>query len=250
MKETRLLMGMPVTVEVADKNVSQKDIDVIFDYFKYIDETFSTYKPSSEIMKINHGELKLENASVDMQEIFRLAEETKKQTNGYFDIRNSRGILDPSGIVKGWAILKAAKLLEKMGFKNFFVDAGGDIQTKGKNSEGKLWQIGIQDPFSKTPSIVKVLEINDKGVATSGTYVRGQHIYNPHNRDEIFDEIVSLTVVGPDIYEADRFATAAFAMGKRGIMFIQSLPGFEGYIIDKNGIATETLGFQNYLKIV
>ena len=252
MKETRLLMGMPVTVEVADKTVTQADIDAVFDYFKYIDETFSTYKPQSEIMKINHGELALKDASADMQEIFRLAEETKKQTNGYFDIVNSRGIFDPSGIVKGWAILRAAQLLEKRGFSNFFVDAGGDIQTQGKNSAGQFWQVGIQDPFSKAdlknPRVVKVLEISGEGVATSGTYLRGQHIYNPHSREQIFEDIVSLTVVGPDIYEADRFATAAFAMGRPGIMFIQSLPGFEGYMIDSKGIATETLGFQKYVK--
>ena len=85
-------------------------------------------------------------------------------------------------------------------------------------------------------------------MATSGTYIRGQHIYNPHNRVQTFDDIVSLTVIGPNIYEADRFATAAFAMGKSGIDFIESLPGFEGYIIDSNGIATMTSGFENYVK--
>ncbi len=241
-------MGMPVTVEVADLTVTQKDIDAVFDYFKYIDETFSTYKPESEIMQINHGGLLIENASADMQEIFRLAEETKRQTNGYFDIKNAHGIYDPSGIVKGWAILNAAKLLEKRGFRNFFVDAGGDIQTKGRNKDGEIWTVGIQDPFSKIARVVRVLEVDNVGVATSGTYIRGQHIYNPYNRNQVFDDIVSLTVIGPDIYEADRFATAAFAMGKAGIMFIGSLPGFEGYIIDKSGVATETLGFQKYVK--
>lgn len=241
-------MGMPATVEIADAKASLQDIDAVFDYFTYVDNTFSTYKEGSEIMKINRGEILPADYSADMLEIFKLAEETKKQTNGYFDIKNTKGGFDPSGIVKGWAIYKAAKILEERGFANFFVDVGGDIQTKGKNAEGQVWQVGIQNPFSVAPSVIKVLEIGDCGIATSGTYIRGQHIYNPHNRVQTFDDIVSLTVIGPNVYEADRFATAAFAMGKSGLQFIASLPGFEGYIIDSNGHATMTSGFKNYVK--
>ena len=59
---------------------------------------------------------------------------------------------------------------------------------------------------------------------------------------------MSLTVIGPDIYEADRFATAAFAMGMEGIEFIERLSGFEGYIITNEGIATMTSGFEQFTK--
>ncbi len=58
---------------------------------------------------------------------------------------------------------------------------------------------------------------------------------------------MSLTVIGPNIYDADRFATAAFAMGRDGIYFIENLEGFEGYMIDKNGMATFTTGFEGYV---
>ncbi len=60
------------------------------------------------------------------------------------------------------------------------------------------------------------------------------------------DDVKSLTVIGPDIYEADRFATAAFAMGRGGIDFIESLEGFEGYMIDASKTATFTSGFGRY----
>ena len=60
-------------------------------------------------------------------------------------------------------------------------------------------------------------------------------------------DIVSLTVIGPNIYEADRFATAAFAMGKRGINFIETCPGLEGYMVDAAGMATETTGFSSFV---
>jgi FAD:protein FMN transferase len=59
--------------------------------------------------------------------------------------------------------------------------------------------------------------------------------------------IVSLTVVGPNVYEADRFATAAFAMDSAGIHFIEELDGFEGYMIDHAGMAMYTSGFERYV---
>ncbi len=244
MKQTKLQMGMPVTVEIAEKNATSKDLDIAFGYFDYVDQKFSPYKPDSEVSRINQKKLTKENFSSDMVEIFSLAENTKKQTNGYFDIHHN-GKIDPSGIVKGWAINNAAKLLKKHGFKNFFVDAGGDIQVSGTNREGKPWKIGIKNPFNKN-EIIKVITVGTHGVATSGTYLRGQHIYNPFNGEKIID-IVSLTVIGPDIYEADRFATAAFAMGQGGIAFIESLPGFEGYLIDKDRQATFTSGFPKFV---
>lgn len=237
-------MGMTVVVEIADTHATLNDLDIVFSYFDYIDRKFSTYKPESEISQINRGELKKENYSADISEIFSLAEKTKRETNGFFNIIHN-GKIDPSGIVKGWAINNAAKLLKKHGFKNFFVDAGGDIQVSGKNPKGAPWRIGIENPF-KESEIIKVISVGAEGVATSGTYLRGQHIYNPFNKNKITD-IVSLTVIGPNIYEADRFATAAFAMGTSGIAFIGNLPGFEGYLIDKDGQATFTSGFNKFV---
>lgn len=238
MEQTRLIMDMPVIVKVAD-TVKPEIFDELFDYFHWVDNTFSTFKKTSEITKINEGLLDASHASRDMREILRLAEKTKKETSGYFNIER-KGILDPSGIVKGWAIHNAAKLLQKMGVKNYYVEGGGDIEVGGKTP----WRIGIRNPFN-TREIVKVVLLTNMGIATSGTYERGKHIYNPKNHT-VADEVLSLTVIGPNVYEADRFATAAFAMGKKGITFIDRLPGFEGYMIDKKGIATLTSGFEQY----
>lgn len=247
MKQTKTLMGMHITIEVADELVTRKDIDEVFRYFTYIDEKFSTYKDTSEISKINNGKLHEAMYSRDMKVILLLSEQTKKATNGHFNIMHD-GQIDPSGLVKGWAIWQAANMLKKKGFGNFYVDAGGDIQVVGKNSRGMPWTVGIRNPF-KSGEIVKVLQLNNKGIATSGTSIRGQHIYNPHDSNADLSEIVSFTVIGPNIYEADRFATAAFAMGFRGIYFIENLTGFEAYVIDKNGIATFTSGFDKYVSL-
>jgi thiamine biosynthesis lipoprotein len=243
-KATRLLMGMPVTLEVVDDAATQAFLDSVFAYFEYVDETFSTYKEQSEISRLNRGELKLQDASPDMRAIFDLAEQTRQETNGYFDVRRN-GIVDPSGIVKGWAIQNAAELIARAGFENFYVDAGGDVQTRGKNSKGEKWRVGIRNPFA-FDEIVKVFALSDCGIATSGSYIRGAHIYNPKKENDPLDEIVSLTVIAPRVYDADRFATAAFAMGRAGIEFIAQHAGWEAYMIDCNKRATFTRGLQKY----
>ncbi len=237
-------MGMPVSVEVIDPTVTADVFAKVYTYFEYVDEKFSTYKDTSEISSINRGEISLNHASADMRTIFALAEQTREATNGYFDILHN-GLFDPSGIVKGWAIYHAAELLHRKKFRNFYVDAGGDVEAAGKNDRGAEWRVGIRNPFD-TDEIVKVVGISNCGIATSGTYIRGQHIYNPYKAAPITD-IMSITVIGPNVYEADRYATAAFAMGRDGIAFIENLTGFEGYMIDQNKQATFTSGFARYV---
>ncbi len=247
MKQTRLMMGMPITIEIAETSrpAREQDIDEAFLFLQYVDDTFSTYKPDSEISRINQKRLVLASASAPMQTIFAIAEETRQDSSGYFDIlRNGR--YDPSGLVKGWAILNAAAMLREREYRNFYVEAGGDIEAAGHNAQGENWRVGIRNPFNRR-EIVKALSISDCGVATSGTYIRGQHIYNPMSDAPLQTSILSLTVVGPNIYEADRFATAAFAMGERGVSFIGMLEGFEAYQIDQTGTATFTNGFERYV---
>jgi FAD:protein FMN transferase len=245
MKQTKILWDMPINVEIVDRWVTESDIFDIYNYFNYIDKVFSTFRIDSEISQINTGILSPEKYSRDMVEVLALCEQTKHETNGYFDIRRGHKI-DPSGLVKGWAVNKAALKLKAKGFRNFYVDAGGDIQVSGNNSQGLSWSVGIRNPFNRIQNI-KVIKITDKGIATSGTYIRGQHIYDPV-KGGMQSEIISLTVIGPNVYEADRFATAAFAMGREGIKFLADKPNLSGYQIDNEGIATYTQNFTDYIK--
>lgn len=240
------IMGMPIVIAIIDDDAMQKDIDAIFTFFEAVDRRFSTFKHTSEVALFNRHEIKEKDLSPKMRLIMRLAEQTKKQTYGYFDIQKKDGTIDPSGIVKGWAIWQAAQKLMSKGFQNFFIEAGGDIQAEGKNEKGEKWRVGIKNPFQKS-EIVKVLSISGKGVATSGTYEKGQHVYNPHKKHIKLTHIVSITVIAPNIYEADRFATAAFAMQEKGIDFIEKLKNCEGYMIHADGLATMTSGFEKLL---
>ncbi len=246
MKQTQSIMGMHVSVDIKDANSNADDFNLVFDYLHYVDQKFSTYKPESEISKINRGEMLEPDYSDDMKEIFYLAEQTKQDTNGYFNIKNNEGNLDPSGIVKGWAIWKASLLLKQSGRKYFCIGVGGDIQVSVENPAIQFWTVGIKNPFDLS-QIVKGLRVTDQGVATSGSYERGSHIYNPLKPTQPLNQILSITVIGPNIYEADRFATAAFAMGRNGIHLIESLPKLEGYMIDNQGVATMTTGFEQYV---
>lgn len=240
MKETRIIWDMPITVEIADQSADKTTFQKLFKYFEHVDSVFNIFNESSEMSRINRGEIQKEKWSSEVKEVLTLCEKTKKETYGYFD-HERNGIIDPLGIVKGWAVKNGADILLEKGYTNFYIDAGGDIQVHGQ------WSVGIRNPFNRFET-VKTLSLTDCGIATSGNYIRGNHIYNPFQKEKTIYNMVSLTVIGPDVYQADRFATAAFAMGKQGIYFIEKIQDFEGYMIDQKRIATYTSGFEKYIR--
>lgn len=242
----RDIMGMPVTIGIVGV-VDEQLHELAFGCLREIDRRFSPYKVGSEVADLNAGKVTVETCSRDMLEVLSLAALTSSETHGYFDIRRPDGRIDPSGLVKGWAIRKAARLLVANGATDFFVDAGGDVQAAGLNEERRPWRAGILNPFDTT-QIVKHVYPGTHGVATSGTYARGAHIYDPLRGTAVGGTVVSLTVIGPDVFEADRFATAAFAMGEAGIGFIETHPGLEAYQIDARGLATMTTGFDAFAR--
>lgn len=240
--QTRLIMGMPISICLVDDRAVAKSFESAFSYFDAVDHRFSTYKADSEISALNAGRICLGAVSPEMGEVLALAEKTRVESDGYFDIRRPDGSIDPSGIVKGWAVRNAARLLRDAGHRNFFVDAGGDIQAEGYNEDGEEWRTGIRNPFAEA-EIIGAVQLSNQGIATSGIYVRGRHIYNPKRPGDTLGEILSITVIGADVLEADRFATAACAMGARGIHFLEQTAGLEGLMVDANGISTQTSGF-------
>lgn len=246
-RQTWCQMGMPITVCLANAGAGQADIDAVMSWLASVDERFSPYLATSEVSRINRmnaGGCESGQLSDEMLTILRLCEQTKQETNGYFDAVRS-GVFDPSGLVKGWAIERASALLSARGLTNHIVEAGGDAQVVGHNAERQPWRVGIRNPFRRDEQ-VKILALSGRGIATSGTAVRGRHIDNPLTGAAVETDLVSLTVIAATVYEADRFATAAFAMGRDGLAFIAGRPGLEGYAIHADGIATATRGFSGY----
>ncbi len=241
MKEIRISMGMPAMVEIVDAH-ARAGIDAVFAYFTEVDERFSPYRADSEVSRLNAGTLLPADIHPDFKEVLALAEKTRRETKGFFNVVRPDGFLDPSGVVKGLALERARELLLGLGYSNFCIDIGGDVAVAGVNGEGRSWSVGIRSPFSHG-EIVKVVYPEGRGMATSGSSARGNHIYDPHDPARALREVMSITVLGPSILAADLLATAAFAMGRQGIEFIETHPGFEAYSIDADGIATMTSGF-------
>lgn len=239
-------MGMPITIVIRTSDLTRAE-QAAHDAFKYliqIDQRFSPFKEDSEVSAINRGGLKASEYSDQMNHILGLAEITKQDTAGWFDVWNN-GRFDPCGIVKGWALQEVSQQIKDAGFENFLVDGSGDIQSSGQDSDGP-WQIGIRNPFAPS-EIVKVVGLAGNACATSGSYFLGDHIYRPLKVKSIGCEIVSLSIVAPNVYEADRFTTAAFAMGEAGIEFVEKQPGLEGYAIDATGTATMSSGWKAHV---
>ncbi|HZC31203.1 MAG TPA: FAD:protein FMN transferase [Gaiellaceae bacterium] len=230
------VMGMPVVVELRDTRDDADELfDAVFGLLRAVDATFSTYKEESEISRIRRGELALEDASDEVRLVLARCEELRDETNGYFDA--TAWGLDPSGYVKGWAVDRAAALLDRAGCRDYAVNAGGDMCVRGKT-----WRVGIQHPTERN-AVAKVIEADDLAVATSGGYERGEHVRDPHT-GLAASGIASVTVTGPDLGTADAYATATLAMGvERAKHFTARLRGYEALTITSDGRVLATPGF-------
>lgn len=223
-------MGMPIVVDVRDDGVPDGLVEQVFDWFRWVDETFSTYKDSSEISRLNRGELSLADAHPDVRTVLELCEEMRAATGGYFDVRAvSADVIDPSGLVKGWSVDRAADLLEEAGARNYAVNAGGDLRVSGRAVPEWDWRIGIEHPLERD-RIAAVVAAGSGAIATSGAYIRGEHVLDPHTRRPPTG-VLSVTITGPVLAVADAYATAAFAMGESGPRWTARLQGYEAMTI-------------------
>jgi FAD:protein FMN transferase len=239
MRQTIELMGMPVTIDVPRDMCDARILDSAFEEFRLLDRIFSPYRADSAVSRINRGELDILEAGVEVGRAIEIARLYEQATDGYFSVWLN-GRLDPSGLVKSWAIDRACSMLERAGARSYFVDAGGDVRARGGNGSGQPWRIGIRHPVQRD-LVVGVVSGMDLAVATSGTYEKGLHVLNPHTGLPA-DELVSVTVVGADILEADVYATATLAMGTRGLDFMERIPGYEAYVIGSDLLAGRTSG--------
>jgi thiamine biosynthesis lipoprotein len=194
------------------------------------------------VSRINRGELRLEDAGQLVNQVVNLSRLYEHATEGYFSSWID-GRLDPSGLVKGWAVDRACSILDRHGYADYFVDAGGDVQTRGRNVNGGPWRVGIRHPVERD-KVARVVLASGLAVATSGTYEKGEHIRDPHTGKPA-NAWLSFTVVGSDILEADVFATACFAMGLSGLEFVARHVGYEAYAIDRQLGASYTTGFEH-----
>jgi len=232
---------MPIVLDERD-GLDAGTIESMWDVLRQADAVFSTYKEDSEISRLNRGELALEDARPEVREVLARCEELRVITGGYFDAAkvSSAGV-DPSGIVKGWAVDRAGEVLDAAGARNYSLNAGGDIRLRGAALPEPRWRVGIQHPV-ELGGIAAVVEANDLAIATSGAYLRGEHVLDPHTGRPP-SGVLSVTITGPELATADAYATAAFAMGEAGPEWTASLGLYEGMTILAGGRVLLTHGF-------
>jgi thiamine biosynthesis lipoprotein len=233
------VMGIPVGIDVRDAGVDPAALDGAFAWLRWVDATFSTYRPDSAISRLNAGTLALGDAAPEVHEVLGRCEGLRARTRGCFDVR-ARGALDPSGFVKGWAVEGAARMLVASGARNLCVHAGGDVCMRGERSPGQPWRVGIQHPWRRD-RVAAVLRTRGLAVATSGSYERGAHVVDPRT-GRAPQGVASVTVLGPDLATADAYSTAAFAMGAEGPAWTAGLEGYDALTILADGRVLSTPG--------
>lgn len=228
------VMGLPVSVLLrgpgAEAPYVPPKVAAFFAELRRVDALFSTYREDSEISRLGRGELTVAECTPDVQQVLVLCDRARALTGGLFDARAAGG-LDPSGLVKGWAVERAARLLPRDDV-DVCVNAGGDVLTTCLAGR-EPWRIGIEDPHDRTRVLATVL-LRNGAVATSGTAARGHHLLDPRDGTPA-TSIASVSVHGPSLVVADVLATAAFVQGREALDEVARHDGYAGLVVHLDG---------------
>ena len=233
-------MGTVFTIDIRDPGDWAGAVDAVVRWLHAVDATFSTYRDDSDISRIRRGELSVEDADPHVAEVLGLCVEAQRTTGGWFSAQPD-GRLDPTGLVKGWAIEQASQLLRRLGSDNHAVNGGGDMQLAGEAAPGRPWSVGIVDPTDRN-HVLTTVHGRDVAVATSGVSERGAHIVDPFTRRPALG-LQSATVLGPSLTDADSYATATCAMGPRALAWLESLQDYDALLVTPEGGQLTTSGW-------
>ena len=247
------VMGMAVSIDVRDAcdggGIQRPGLAEVLEWLHHVDATFSPYIADSVISRLGRAEITLDDVDEEVRDVLVLCDQLVDATGGAFDafaVPAPNGTtLDPSGVVKGWAIEAAAEILESHGPANFVINAGGDIAVRGRPSVGERWSIGIRHPDHPDLLAATLAAVGPLAVATSATYERGAHIVDPRTGQPTTD-LASVTVVGPDLTYADAYATAVFVMGVEGLEWLLEHQGYDGMVITHDDRTFSTPGFARH----
>ena len=161
--------------------------------------------------------------------------------------------MDFSGIAKGYIVDCAAKYLKSRGWKNFLVDAGGDMFANGKNEAGKKWKTAVEG----APEEKMMLEVSGKGIATSGISrkkwrIKGKkfhHLVNPKDPNNYSYELRTVSVIAQDTENADGRAKALVLMGKKKGLEFATVRKIAAVFLDSKGNVLLSPGAKKYSSI-
>lgn len=230
-------MGTVFSFDVRTRGVGPGALDEAVEWLHWVDATFSTYRPTSEISRLRRGELTVARCAPHVQHVIGECARLAERTGGFFSAY-ATGSLDPSGYVKGWAIERASDILVAHGSLSHCVNGGGDVQCVGSAAVGKPWRVGVVHPLMPT-QLAAVVTGDDLAVATSGNAERGGHVVDPHT-GLAPDALASITLVGRGLAQVDALATAAYAHGAEARDFVASLDGIAAFAVLADGSSWST----------
>ena len=235
--------GTIIDVDCYSQSVSEVDLSAamksVTELCEKVDEDFSTYKDGSWVTRLRRGKVAIQECPDDVIEVWDLCAQAKWLSDGAFDPWAVEGGFDPSGLVKGWAADKCADMLVAAGAEHVQVNAAGDLALRGgwfdsTTGETKPWSIGVVNPDNRL-EVVKVYEITDGAIATSGTYERGAHIHDPYS-GLIAIGAASATVVGAAGWLCDAMATAVMVGGTDSAKWFtqDELQGYQVFAVNRH----------------
>lgn len=162
--------------------------------------------------------------------------------------------LDVNAIAQGYAVDVVAAFLDELKVKNYMVEIGGELTTKGLSPRGDHWKVGIDKPefgnLVPGQELQKVVALSGQSLASSGNYrkfyeVDGQkivHTVDPTTGYTKMSNLLSVTIVTEECITADALATSCMVLGlEEAKKLIQSLKGVEALFIftDEDGLYME-----------
>lgn len=238
------VMGMPISLALRGRHAAGTDARAawrqVMQVLREVDRVFSTYRPDSFVSRLARDEITLDDCPPEVAEVMALGELAEHESGGAFRVHrpgpDGRQVLDPNGVVKGWAVERAAVHLRALEATDFCLSAGGDMTCRTLDPMAPPWRIGIEDPRDPR-RLVAVADVSTGAVATSGTAHRGSHLVDA--RTGLAPRgVASVTVVGQSLTWTDIDATAAYALGVDAATWLRTRPGREGLVVWKDGSTT------------
>ncbi len=172
--------------------------------------------------------------------------------------------LDVNSIAQGYSVDVIAEFFDSEGMVNYMVEIGGEVRSKGKNSKGQYWRIGIDRPEEGNmvpgEKIQAIISLKNQSVTTSGNYrafyeengAKYSHIINPKTGFPVSSRLLSVTIVAKDCITADGWDTPFMVMGlEKSIETLKKHPELEALLIysDEEGNFREymTDGFKKMI---
>jgi FAD:protein FMN transferase len=187
---------------------------------------FQPFHPRSLVSAVRRGELRPESYPPPLADVVARCAALRAATDGWFDAWATPGGFDPSGMIKGWAIDRAAVLLRAAGIDEYAITTGGDWVVRGHGPRGGAWRIGVADPDNPL-RVLATVELTDGAVATSGY---GAEVVDPHTGRPVRSPGPA-TVTGPTLCRADGYATALYAAGEAGLAWFPSTDGYDALVV-------------------